>query len=93
MVSSLATSLLLLLLLGGGSRHPTPAHLCPAPCPAAPHSRAILHNLRYDDTLLTLHNAAGAGTNADRFLTGSDAQAAALAAPAAVTTLAFRTGE
>lgn len=41
---------------------------------------------------MTLHNASGVGTNADRFLTGSEAQAAALAAGGAVTSISFRTG-
>lgn len=54
--------------------------------------RAVLHNLRYDETLMSLHNASGVGTNADRFLTGSEAQAAALAAGGAVTSISFRTG-
>lgn len=55
--------------------------------------RAILHNLRYDETLMTLHNASGAGTNADLYLTGSQAQAARQAAGGACTNIAFRTGE
>lgn len=54
--------------------------------------RAVLHNLRFDETLMTFHNAAGAGTNADLFLTGSTAQAARLTAGGAVTCIAFRTG-
>lgn len=52
----------------------------------------MLHNLRYDDTIMQLHNASGAGTNASLYLTGSDAQAARLAAGGACTTISFRTG-
>ena len=53
----------------------------------------MLHNLRYNETLFTLHNASGAGTNADLFLTGSEAQAARQSAGGACTNIAFRTGE
>ena len=52
----------------------------------------MLHNLRYDEGVMTLYNASGAGTNADLFLTGSAAQAARLAAGGACTHIAFRTG-
>lgn len=55
--------------------------------------RAVVHNLRYNETLMSFHNASGVGTNADRFLTGSDAQAAAMAAAGACTSIAFRTGQ
>ena len=41
---------------------------------------------------MQLHNASGAGTNASLYLTGSDAQAARLAAGGACTTISFRTG-
>lgn len=57
-----------------------------------PNRRAVLHNLRYDDTIMQLHNASGAGTNASLYLTGSDAQAARLAAGGACTTISFRSG-
>ncbi len=72
-------------------------HLLAAPRPLPPPSpplprRAVLHNLRYDDTVMQLHNASGAGTNASLYLTGSDAQAARLAAGGACTTISFRTG-
>lgn len=73
-----------------------PTHHTPASSPCHPlhplNRRAVLHNLRYDDTLMQLHNASGAGTNASLYLTGSDAQAARLAAGGACTTLSFRTG-
>ena len=42
---------------------------------------------------MTFHNASGAGTNAELFLTGSEAQAARLAAGGACTNISFRTGE
>jgi hypothetical protein len=54
--------------------------------------RAILHNLRYDEQVMVLHNAAAAGTNAGRFLQGTAAANAAAASSAAVTCLSFRTG-
>ncbi len=54
--------------------------------------RAVLHNLRYDETLAQFGNASGVGTNADLFLTGSAAQAARLAAAGACTAISFRTG-
>jgi hypothetical protein len=54
--------------------------------------RVVLHNIRFDEELCTLHNAAAAGTAAERFLTGSKAALAAAAASPAVTSLAFRTG-
>jgi hypothetical protein len=47
---------------------------------------------RYDDDVCTLHNAAAAGTAAERFLTGSEAATAAAATNASVTCLSFRTG-
>lgn len=52
----------------------------------------MLHNLRFDEPVMQFTNAAGAGTNADRFLAGSAAQAARLAAGGACTSLSFRTG-
>jgi hypothetical protein len=48
---------------------------------------------RYDEEVATLHNAAAAGTAAERFLTGSVAAQQAAAASPAVTALAFSTGE
>lgn len=54
--------------------------------------RAILHNLRYDEQVMVLHNAAAAGTGAARFLQGTAAANAAAASSAAVTCLSFRTG-
>jgi U3 small nucleolar RNA-associated protein 21 len=54
--------------------------------------RAILHNLRYDEQVMVLHNAAAAGTGAGRFLQGTAAANAAAASSAAVTCLSFRTG-
>jgi hypothetical protein len=65
----------------------------PLPRPAPPNRRAVLLNLRYNECLMTFHNASGAGTNAELFLTGSDAQAARLAAGGACTNISFRTGE
>lgn len=53
----------------------------------------MLHNLRYNETLTTLHNASGAGTNADLYLNGSAAQLARQAAGGACTNISFRTGE
>ena len=47
---------------------------------------------RYDEEVCTLHNAAAAGTAAERFLTVSTAAVAAAASSAAVTCLSFRTG-
>uniref|UniRef100_A0A383VCR0 Small-subunit processome Utp21 domain-containing protein n=1 Tax=Tetradesmus obliquus TaxID=3088 RepID=A0A383VCR0_TETOB len=55
--------------------------------------RAILHNLRYDEQVMVLHNAAAAGTGAARFLQGTAAANAAAASSAAVTCLSFRTGQ
>lgn len=52
----------------------------------------MLHNLRYDETLLTFHNASGAGTNSELYLNNSEARTAREAAGGAVTNLAFRTG-
>lgn len=54
--------------------------------------RAIVHNLRYDEQVMELHNAAAAGTGASRFLQGSAAAAAAASTNVAVTCLSFRTG-
>lgn len=51
-----------------------------------------MHNLRLDQAVMQFANAAGAGTNADLFLTGSGTQAARLAAGGACTSLSFRTG-
>lgn len=53
---------------------------------------SLLLACRYDEEVCTLHNAAAAGTAAERFLTGSAAAAAAAAVSAAVTSLSFRTG-
>ncbi|WIA38106.1 hypothetical protein OEZ86_001468 [Tetradesmus obliquus] len=55
--------------------------------------RAILHNLRYDEQVMVLHNAAAAGTGAARFLQGTAAANTAAASSAAVTCLSFRTGQ
>lgn len=72
---------------------------CIAPSPALDvvgvglaDGRAVLFNLRRDAELMTLHNAAAAGTGAGRFLSGSAAAAAAAAANPAVSCLSFRTG-
>ena len=65
--------------------------LCPSP--AYYRRRAVLLNLRYNEAVATYHNASGAGTAADRFLSGSAAQAAHLAAGGACTNISFRTGE
>ncbi len=85
--------------------HPNPCALRCSACPwacspryACPplllrYRRAVLHNLRYDETLAQFANASGVGTNADLFLTGSAAQAARLAAAGACTAISFRTGE
>lgn len=55
-------------------------------------SRAVLVNLRYDETLMVFDNAAGAGTAADLYLSNTEAAAARLAASASCTHIAFRTG-
>jgi U3 small nucleolar RNA-associated protein 21 len=55
--------------------------------------RAVLHNLRYDEQLMVLQNAAAAGTATQRFLAGSGAAAAAAASSPAVTCISFRTGQ
>lgn len=53
----------------------------------------IIMFCRYDEEVCTLHNAAAAGTAAERFLAGSKAAAVAAASNAAVTCLSFRTGK
>ncbi|KAF6265106.1 WD40 repeat-like protein [Scenedesmus sp. NREL 46B-D3] len=45
--------------------------------------RAVLHNLRFDEQVMVLHNAAAAGTSAGRFLQGTAAANAAAASSAA----------
>jgi U3 small nucleolar RNA-associated protein 21 len=56
--------------------------------------RAVLHNLRFDETVVAFDNAAGAGTADERFGPRSSASAAAAVGQAgrAVTCLSFRTG-
>lgn len=53
--------------------------------------RALLHNLRYDEMVAEFNNAAGAGTDADMYLTNSAAREARKAIGTTCTALAFRT--
>ncbi|KAF8055387.1 WDR36 [Scenedesmus sp. PABB004] len=89
-----------LLLLNFMTGQPGSPVACVAPSPALDvvgvglaDGRVVLHNLRYDEQVLALSNAAAAGTAAARFLAGSAAAAAAAAASVAVTALSFRTGQ
>lgn len=52
----------------------------------------VLHNVKFDKTLMQFSNAAGAGSNLDLFIAGSAAQLARKARSGACTALAFRTG-
>jgi hypothetical protein len=60
--------------------------LTPPRTRACPRSRAVLHNLRYDEAVATFHNASGLGT-----ATG-DREGASTSTSCACTAISFRTG-
>lgn len=53
-------------------------------------SRALLHNIRFDEGVAAFSNASGAGTADEAFLPG---QARSSAGGGACTAISFRTGE
>lgn len=64
-------------------------HHSPQPPPVPSLRRAILHNLRYDETVVTFHNASGLGTAVGSSRAGSEPSTSR---SSAVTAISFRTG-
>lgn len=52
----------------------------------------MLHNLKFDETVVSFTNAAGAGTADALYLTGTAATASSSAGGGACTCVSFRTG-